>query len=237
MGSMKGSLEVVCPKCQSDIPLEDVNVANDIALCRKCNQTFTFAQAVREEENPAPVDLDRPPKGVWYRRTPNGFELGCSTRSAAAFFLVPFMLVWSGGSLGGIYGSQIAKGDFNLGMSLFGLPFLFGTILFGSFAIMTVCGKFCIRADGPNGEVFAGAGSIGYRKRFKWDAVKDIRIETKHTSKGGEYKQIVIDADTPVTIPNLTEGRVSFMLGALRQLRADFFPLAQGRPPRVGKAA
>src|SRR5688500_3614568 len=138
---MSESLEVVCPKCGSEIPLEDVNVANDLALCRKCSESFSFAEAIRTEDIAA-VDLANPPRGVWYRPTPNGFELGSSTRSAAAIFLVPFMLVWSGGSMGGIYGSQIAKGDFNLAMSLFGLPFLFGTIVLGGFTIMTLCGKF-----------------------------------------------------------------------------------------------
>jgi hypothetical protein len=233
---MSETLEVVCPKCQSDVPLEDVNVANDIALCRKCAHNFSFADAINQQEL-EPVDLTKPPTGVWYTRTPNGFELGSSTRSAAAFFLVPFMLVWSGGSLGGIYGSQIAKGDFNLGMSLFGLPFLFGSILFGGIAVMTVCGKFVVRAEGRDGELFIGAGSIGYRKKFRWDEVKDIRIETKRSHKGREYQQILIDADSPVTIGNVPAARLNFFIGALRQLRRDFFPAARAVPPKITEAA
>lgn len=235
---MNGSLEVNCPKCQSDIPLEDVNVANDIALCRKCGDSFSFAEAVREEVAVPPVDLNHPPKGMVYRRTTDGFELSVSTRSIAlAIFLVPFMLVWSGGSLGGIYGSQIAKGDFNLLMSLFGLPFLLGSIVLGAFTIMTLAGKFCVSAEGRQGQVFVGIGSIGYRKRFLWDAVKDIRLETRRTAKGGEYKQLVIDADTTVTIPNVNDARANFLLGALRQIREQMFPPAQGRPPRVSQVA
>jgi hypothetical protein len=147
------------------------------------------------------------------------------------------MMVWSGGSLGGIYGTQIAKGDFNLGMSLFGLPFLFGTILFGSIAVMTVCGKFVVRAAGRDGELFVGAGSIGYRKKFRWDEVKDIRIETKRGNKGRTYQQILIDADTPVAITNVPESRLNFFYGALRQLRRDFFPPARAVPPRITEAA
>ena len=61
-----------------------------------------------------------------------------------AFFLVPFMCVWSGGSLGGIYGSQFFQSKFDLSMSLFGIPFVLGTLLFGSFALMTVCGKVVV---------------------------------------------------------------------------------------------
>jgi hypothetical protein len=235
---MSDAVEVLCPDCQSSVPLEDVNVANDIALCRKCSRSFSFAEAVQPSHD-GPVDLTRPPKGVWYKRTPNGFELGSSTRSAAAFFLVPFMLVWAGGSLGGIYGSQIAKGHFSLGQSLFGIPFLFGTILFGSFTIMTVCGKVVVRADGRDGQFFIGAGSIGFRKKFRWDEVKDIRLEMKRGARGQEYQQILIDADTPIAVPNVPGSRLAFLVGALRQLRRDFFPAPSARavPPKISEAA
>lgn len=233
---MSETLEVVCPKCQAEVPLEDVNVANDIALCRKCAYNFSFADAVAEGEI-EPVDLTKPPKGIWYKRTPNGFELGSSTRSAIAFFLVPFMLVWSGFSLGGIYGTQIVKGHFNLGMSLFGIPFLLGTILFGSIAIMTVCGKFCVRVQGNDGEVFVGVGSLGYRKKFRWDQVRDIRVETERTSKGTTYKQLLIAADTPIKIPNVPDSRVTFFVAALRQLRRDLSGPVRRIPPKITEAA
>ena len=138
-----------CPICRAEIPLTDVNVATDIALCRHCGKTSSFAEAIATQ-SAVPVDLARPPKGTWLSRHGNGFELGVSTRSPIAFFLVPFMCVWSGGSLGGIYGSQIARGHFNFGMSLFGLPFLIGTLVFGSIAIMSVCGKISIRIEGSS---------------------------------------------------------------------------------------
>jgi hypothetical protein len=233
---MNESLEVVCPECSGEIPLEDVNVATDIALCRNCSKSFSFAEAM-QAQNDAPVDLTRPPKGVWYKRTPNGFELGSSTKSAVAFFLVPFMIVWAGGSIGGIYGSQIAKGDFSLTQSLFGVPFLFGTILFGSIAVMTVCGKLVVRAEGPEGELFIGAGPVGYRKKFSWTDVKDIRLEHKQSAKGRDYQQIIIDAESPLSIPNLNDARASFFVGALRQLRRDFFPPPKAVPPKISEVA
>jgi len=235
---MSESLEVVCPKCHSGIPLGDVNVANDLALCRQCGHSFSFADAL-EEQKADTVDLTNPPKGMWFTRTMTGFELGASTRSPAAFFLVPFMLVWSGFSLGGIYGTQIAKGHFNLGMSLFGLPFLFGTILFGSIAIMTVCGKFCVRAMSNQGEVFVGVGPIGYRKRFQWDQVKSISVKTRRGSNDSLYRQIVIDADTSIGIPSVSGSRVDYFLAALRKLRRDFFPAAPSSalPPRIADVA
>jgi len=235
---MSESLQVVCPKCHGDVPLADINVANDLALCRQCGNSFSFADALEEQRADA-VDLENPPKGVWFTRTLTGFELGASTRSPAAFFLVPFMLVWSGFSLGGIYGSQIAKGHFNLPMSLFGLPFLFATIVFGTFALMTVCGKFCVRAIGNQGEVFIGVGSLGYRKRFQWDQVKSITIKTRRGSNNNLYQQIVIDADASIGIPRVSGSRADYFMAALRKLRRDFFPAAppSAVPPRIAEVA
>jgi hypothetical protein len=233
---MSDLLQVVCPKCDGDIPLDDVNVANDIALCRKCEHNFSFSQAIAEA-GVEDVDLNSPPKGVWFTRTANGFELGSSTRSAIALFLIPFMFLWSGGSLGGLYGSQISKGDFSLFQSLFGLPFLFGTVVLGVFTIMTICGKFCVRAEGNCGEVFLGTGRIGYRKKFRWDQVKDIRIETKRSAKGRSYKQLVIDADSRIVIPSISESRLGFLFAALRQLHRDLFQTAGRVPPKVSEVA
>ncbi len=106
---------LLCPKCRREIPLEDVNVSTDIALCRQCNQPWSYAELV-EESNEQAFDPTRPPRGAWFRQNPaRGFEVGATTRNAGAFFLVPFMCVWSGFSLGGIHGSQIVKGHFNLG--------------------------------------------------------------------------------------------------------------------------
>ena len=63
-------------------------------------------------------------------------SLGATTRSPIAFFLVPFMCVWSGGSLGGVYGSQVLNGEFDLGISLFGIPFI---------PFLDICTDGCLR--------------------------------------------------------------------------------------------
>jgi hypothetical protein len=95
-----------------------------------------------------------------------------TTPPYAALFLVPFMCVWSGFSLGGIYGSQIAKGQFDPSVWLFGIPFVLGTILFGSFAAMTVCGKVELNVCVDHAEVFIGFGRVGSRRRFQWSQIK-----------------------------------------------------------------
>jgi len=208
--------KIICPQCHSEIPLEDVNVSTNIALCRLCGQTWSYAELI--EDNPTDFDLMNPPKGAWYReRPPRGFEVGASTRSAVAFFLVPFMCVWSGGSLGGIYGSQLAKRHFSLGESLFGIPFILGTLLFGSIAVMSMCGKVCVTVEGDDGILFMGVGPIGWRRRFNWQKVTSIR-RTESYNRRSLSQQITFEGEKRLNFgSNLKDDRLNFMLTALRK--------------------
>jgi hypothetical protein len=190
-------------------------------------------EGTKEEELPL-VDLDHPPKGVWFRRTGDGFELGTTTRSWFALFLVPFMCVFSGGSLGATYWPQISKGEFNLGMSLFGLPFLMGTVVIAAVTVMCICGKICVRAQGRDGEVFVGIGQIGFRKCFKWDEIKSVRQLTRIGAKDQGYKELCLETDKPITVrTNFALGRIQFFAAAIRQLQQEFLPVAErgAKPP------
>lgn len=213
-------MQLTCPNCHREIPTEDVNVEKDIALCRACNQTFSFAELLREGSGPA-VDLMRPPKGVWFRQDMRGFELGATTRSAAAFFLVPFMCAWSGLSLGGIYGKQIHSGKFNLAMSLFGLPFLIGTIFLIAMTFMTICGKMVVSVQGDQGKLFTGIGPIGRTRRFKWSSIKSVTDNANFYSNGRPQVSIVLQGDDDARLrfgSGLNEDRRYFMMNALRSL-------------------
>ena len=162
-----------CPKCHAKIPANQINIVTDLAHCKACNSIIKISEVSNKNDL---FDIKNSPKGTWYERvSSNELLLGASTRSPFAFFIVPFMLIWSGGSLGGIYGSQILSGKFDLMISLFGIPFLIGTIIFGSYAIMTVAGKVEIELDKQGGKVFTGVGSIGFTKKFLWSEVSNIR--------------------------------------------------------------
>src|SRR5205814_5386880 len=140
------------PACKSPIPASQMNVATDVAVCEGCQETFNISSVLATGQGiPEGFDLFNPPRGAWFEDSGVGWSVGSTTRSPAAFFLVPFMCVWSGGSLGGIYGTQIVEGEFNPLLSLFGIPFVLGTLLFGSIAVMSVVGKVVVMVDGPDG--------------------------------------------------------------------------------------
>jgi len=213
-------MKVACPQCRSEITLEDVNVSTDIALCRRCAKPFSLAELSREQAVPE-VDLTRPPKGAWLRQVGGGFEMGATTRSAAALFLVPFTLVWSGGSLGGIYGSQLAKGQLDWKLCLFGIPFLLGSAFLIPLAATSAFGKLVVRAEGFRGSVFIGVGPVGWTRRFRWDEITGVRLSlTKWQQNNRNLPLIELTRDAgPVRFGSqLTEARRNFMIAALRQI-------------------
>jgi hypothetical protein len=224
-------MKVACPKCQREIPSGDVNVSADVAFCRACNEAFELSDLVEDEDaedDAPPPEMMVPPRGTWFEKDLDGFTVGATTRSAIAFFLVPFMCVWSGGSLGGIYGSQIASGKFNLGMSLFGIPFLLGTLLFGSIALMSVCGKVTVTVRRGEGVVFTGIGPVGWRKRFIPSQIRHVREQSSRGSKGSTTWKIVLQGSETVELGSgLTDERRRFMVQVLRFLLAG--PSARGQ--------
>jgi hypothetical protein len=156
-----------------------------MAVCRFCEKTSPLAACQTAvpfaDRNIVPVMT--PPKGVDFVETMDGFRLSLSTRSCIAFFLVPFTLVWAGGSLGGIYGTQIAQGKFNWMMSLFGIPFLLGSIALIGLTIMTVAGRTIVELAGDKFSVRTGALGVYRTKSAAWRDVRSCRL-TEATRRG-----------------------------------------------------
>lgn len=215
-------MKIACPACQVQIPTEQINVATDVAFCQTCEQATSISDQLAAGQDLTGFDLQAPPKGVWFEETYDGWKLGASTRSWAALFLVPFMCVWSGFSLGGIYGGQIIAGKFDLFHSLFGIPFVLGTLLFGSIAAMTVCGKVVISTSYDQGRVFTGVGPFGWTRKFDWASVTRIRKDSVInsdgvTSPGNWLITLVGDKRTKLTL-SFGEDRSLYILNALRSL-------------------
>ncbi|WP_338763988.1 hypothetical protein WAF17_20810 [Bernardetia sp. ABR2-2B] len=183
----------------------------------------TSIQKKFEGKGNSNFDINNPPKGAYINHLPNGVQIGAYTRSWSAFFLVPFMVVWSGGSLGGIYGSQIMSGEFNPITSLFGIPFLLGAVFFWGIAIMSVIGKTEVTLDSNGGHIFTGVGKIGLHKRFDW---KDINSISEHKSvsssrKGGNTvtQSIVLEGQKQIKFgSHLSSEKRYYMIKTLEQL-------------------
>lgn len=156
-------MEVICPSCRSRIAPDDINVSTDVALCRSCGNTFRLSEIIGAIPSTS-IDLHSPPSGAWYTPTAAGFTAGATTRTWTALFIIPFTCVWSGFSMSGIYGSQIVKGEFNLSSSIFGIPFLLGTVFLVSWCVMSVAGNVTITKRSDQLTIFTGVGSIGWTR-------------------------------------------------------------------------
>ena len=132
------------------------------------------------------------------------------------------MCVWSGLSLGGIYGTQIRSGTFNLALSLFGIPFVLFSVLFWSFALMAICGKVEVRLRGSEGQVFTGIGSLGFRRRFSTTEVTHVYEGSARCSGvGSEGNAIVLEGTKRLKFgESLRTERRYFVAGVLRALIA-----------------
>jgi hypothetical protein len=148
----------------------------------------------------------------------DGWTAGATTRSPVAFFLVPFMCVWSGGSLGGIYGSQIIQGKFSLLMSLFGIPFLLGSVLFWSIAAMTIAGKVILTATGDDLTVFTGVWGVGWRQKITISPESRINSNRVNVSyPGSNGSAITIEGPNGIRFGSgLSLARQMFIVQVLR---------------------
>ena len=210
-----------CPNCQVDVTNENINIQTDMGKCQTCNHLFRISENF---DVPAfPFDINQPPRGAWYKNNMQEIKLGATLRNPIAFFLVPFMLIWSGGSLGGIYGTQIAKQQFNLIQSLFGIPFLLGTLFFGSITLLLVFGKTELTLDREGGRIFTGIGILGKSKYFSWNDVSRIRENRVTNSSRKSQAQIMIEAKQPIKFGlGLSSERHHYLFHALKKIQSQY---------------
>ena len=178
-------MEFHCPDCGLPIQAADLAPAQGVAVCRFCEKPHPLAacqEALPFERRNIVPEL-AVPKGVVLQETMDGFRLTLPTRSCVAFFLVPFTLFWAGGSLGGIYGTQIAKGKFELVQSLFGLPFLAGSIFLIGLTVMTVAGRCVVELAGGKFSIRTGALGVYRTQSAPWHDVRSCRL-TEATRRG-----------------------------------------------------
>jgi hypothetical protein len=212
-----------CPNCNSLVRNENINIQTDVAKCEQCNYVFKISENIFTEADT--FTSTEPPSGTWIKKELNQTVLGASTRSPVAFFLVPFMIVWSLGAIGGIYGTQIIDGKFDLFTSLFGIPFIIGAIVFWSFALMTINGKVELTLSNEGGKVFTGFGKIGIKSEFKWKEIASISEgpNTMARYPGKQGGTIVMDGKKRISFGSgLNQARLYYVLKSLKKMHFQF---------------
>ena len=183
--------------------MDDVNVAKDIALCRACGKTTSFA-ALQDSSKLAEVDLASPPRHVKDTQDAQyDLSLTYHRKSPILFFLIPFTLLWSGGSIGGIFIAPLMQGK-PLENALFGIPFLIGTVVLLGVIAFLLAGGWRIHVSGNEGTAFCGVGSLGWTRRFTLDRTSQVTLANCGASVN----------DKPVPCIRIDTGSTSCSFGA-----------------------
>lgn len=164
-----------CPECGAEVPLRNINIEKDVMLCPACGESTSFSRVAgtaRDEEEETALLAASPPEHLSSRTEIDPSDAG-ETRilvyrkvDKTAFLLIPFTIVWTGGSIGGIYGGQIAQRSFDLAESLFGLPFLAGSVLLVANCLYMLFGRQVLKLKRGKGVYFSGVGPFGRTVRF-----------------------------------------------------------------------
>ena len=175
---MVNSIPYRCARCGEVLMPADVNMAQDAALCRVCGYTGPFLGAgqipkLTDEE------LSHPPKRVSLQR---GFgdtlTMVCHPKRTALWFLVPFTAIWSGVSLAGIYGQQLIQGRFDWKLSLFGLPFLAGTVGLLVAILYNFFGRTTVTLTKGRVRLFTGIWGLGRTREMAYGREATVSLRT-----------------------------------------------------------
>ena len=141
----------------------------------------------------ADVDLAAPPRGVKVSRSLiSGIEINYRHFNPAVLALIPFTAVWSGFSLWGIYGPQIASGQFDAAASLAGLPFVLGTVVLISVIVHMLFGRWRVHIDRGTVRIFAGVGPFGRGKEMTLGPGARVRLGPGRLHRRGRSTQDII---------------------------------------------
>lgn len=211
-----------CPNCRQELPLADVNMAEDMALCRACGYTGPFLSSSRVPRL-SDEEIANPPKRVKLAR---GFgdtlTITCQPRRGGLLFLIPFTLLWSGFSLGGIYGQQIWNREFDLTSSLFGLPFLLGTVVLLGAIFQLLFGKTTIQLSPGKAQIKTNV--LGWRRTREIEITSATTVSLQKSSyKVNDVAQmeIVVNNDGEVFrfgAWSLTQEAVRYVAGVLQRV-------------------
>jgi len=238
-----------CSKCRTEIPSDDVNVASDLAYCRRCNLSFKLSELTHGAELTEDLDLNNPPAGAWYRGEGVTTVIGATHRSVgAAFGTLAIALFWNGIVSVFVFFVTVNtlkhlhlpvprwfpapdNAGMSVGMTIFMWIFLTPFIVIGLAMIAAFLsalgGRSEVRITNAEGMVFSGIGPLGYRRRFDATSVKDVRIDDKRwrDSDGDRQRKthIVIETREGKLIrfgSMLREDRRKFVAGAVRRALA-----------------
>jgi hypothetical protein len=190
----------ICPQCRNTILSEEVNVARDVAYCRKCNLSHSLSTLTHDGELEPATDMLNPPKGAWWTSSGAETVIGATHRSlGTAAGALAFGLFWNGivsvfvllaiaGTLHQLGlpvphwfpAPNVNDSPMGLGMVIFLWIFLtpfitIGLIMIGTF-LSALAGRTEVRSNHDEVVVFVGIGALGWRRRLPTSEIQEVLV-------------------------------------------------------------
>jgi hypothetical protein len=223
-------MEIQCPKCDQRIGSDDVNVANDIAFCRSCNEAFSLSDAMGAAEFDD-VDFANPPRGVSISDAGNRLVLTATTRSPSGWFFLFFSGFWNTivsiflvtAIAGAIKGEDSFDGPFPGFIFVFLIPFVLVGIGTAIAALMGLFGTMRVTLEHGLLTVFTGLLGIGRTKVIDWGAATGVRVaDSGVRSNNQAVMHIEVDGPKPVKFGLfLSEERRQFIAAVLHRMLSE----------------
>jgi|GEM_PF-3630190 len=209
-------MRINCPKCDTQIDSNNINVAENICVCQACNELFKLSEIADQDT----IDeterlLDKPPQETWVKKDMSKTSIGVSTHSKNSFILALFAIAFTGVSLF-IFSKAIITG--NILILLFVSSFLFFSIYLWIKVIFSVYGKIELVMTDNEDYLFIGVGSVGKKHPINWSKINDIYDQTLVNSRGVNLKNIYINGEKLIKIPTeaIDKSKSDFLISVLR---------------------
>lgn len=206
-----------CPKCDHVIPVEDINVARDVAFCRACNLSHALSDLTHEDEEDARVDLNQPPPGTWHRATAIGTVAGAShfsLKGAAGLLLAT--LFWNGilsifvilaiaATLKNLNipapesfpAPKMNGKEMSVGMTVFLWLFLTPFLAIGSMLavslLSTLFGRTEVEVSGGIASIRVGIGPVAWTRRVDLSQMGTLRLHENLNRNGSHTESILVE--------------------------------------------
>ena len=192
-------MKILCPNCETEVAVEEVDLSTGWARCRECNELFQVPEIARSRTGNAfdaptapvfdgpierPADarilIQRRPDKLFVYVPPFGFRLAVLPVMGFAVFWLGFVAFWTAGALG-MFGGRM--GLENILFACFSIPFwLVGFAMLGG----------CLWAMGASRLVYMDASILMTRLKvylFSWrwsisrDLLQTVRLGTTPASR------------------------------------------------------
>jgi len=216
-------MKIYCPKCNSSIENTNVNAAENICVCSKCNELFKLSELFDQDNiNETEHLLRNPPKGVFVSKNNEFTKISISTHSLSAIFLIIFTLFFSGISFLGLFQTIKTK---SIIASLLMLIFAAFSIILWATVFFSLFGKVVITININKiiqDYIFIGIGIIGKKHYINWNKITNIYEHTEYDSEGGSKKKLFISEENKlikIPLSYFNDDKKSFLLKVLKYYR------------------